>query len=150
MRERVDNSRRRAPHAVPVPADMPMQESERAGMNFSELQEHVWRRLGPRKHIACRRQVDDLVRLCVETWEPDKLQHCRSEREQRVYGLAVSGNVKRLYHACSGYSDAEFGFLWAIVLSAVVNSIIWALIMWWFSESSHRVLMEGWKREFNR
>jgi hypothetical protein len=150
MRERVDNSRRRAPHAVPVPADMPMQESERTGMNFEQLQEHVWKRLGPRKHLAGRKQVDDLVRLTVETWEPDNLVHCRNEREQQVYGLAVSGNVKRLYHACSGYSDAEFGFLWTIVLSAVVSAIVQILVKWWFSETSHRVLMAGWQREFNR
>ena len=117
-------------------------------MNFEELQEHVWRRLGPRKHIAGRRQVDDLVRLCVETWEPDKLQHCRSEREQRVYGLAIGGNVKRLYHACSGYSDQEFGFLWTIILSSIVSAIVQVLIKWWFSETSHRVLMAGWQREF--
>ncbi len=130
-------------------ADLSMQESE-PGMNFPELQEHVWKRLGPRKHIAGRRQVDDLVRLCVETWEPDNLVHCRNEREQQVYGLAVSGNVKRLYHACSGYSDAEFGFLWTIVLSAVVSAIVQILVKWWFSETSHRVLMSGWQREFTR
>ena len=119
-------------------------------MNFEELQDHVWDRLGPRKWIAGRRQVRDLVRLCVETWEPENLVHCRAEREQQVYGLAVSGNVKRLYHACSGYSDAEFGFLWTIVLSAIVSAIVQILVKWWFSETSHRVLMAGWQREFNK
>lgn len=133
-----------------MPADVPLQDCERAGMTFEDLQEHVWDCLGPRKWLAGRKQVADLVRLAVESWEPENLVHCRSEREQQVYGIAVSGNMKRMYHACSGYSDAEFGFLWAIVLSAVVNAIIWVLIMWWFKEPSHRVLMEGWKREFTR
>lgn len=119
-------------------------------MNFDHLQEHVWQRLGPRKLIAGRKQVRDLVRLCVETWEPEKLIHCRSEREQQVYGLAVAGNVKRLYHACSGYGDAEFGFLWTIILSSIVSAIVQVLIKWWFSEASHRVLMAGWQREFTR
>lgn len=119
-------------------------------MNFEGLQEHVWDKLGPRKWIAGRSQVRDMVRLCVETWEPDKLVHCTSERERAVYALAVSGNVKRLYHACSGYSDAEFGFIWAIVLSAIVSGIVQILIIWWFSESSHRVLMAGWQREFTK
>ena len=119
-------------------------------MTLDDLHEHVWRRLGPRKFIAGRQQVRDLVQLCVETWEPDKLQHCQTEREQQVYGLAVSGNVKRLYHACSGYSDAEFGFLWTIVLSAIVSAIVQIIVKWWFSKGSHRVLMEGWKQELNR
>ncbi len=119
-------------------------------MNFDDLQAHVWDRLGPRKWIAGQKQVRDLVRLCVESWEPDKLVHCRHAREQAVYGIAVSGNVKRMYHVCSGYSDAEFGFLWAIVLSAVVSAIVQILVKWWFSETSHRVLMEGWRRDFTR
>lgn len=117
-------------------------------MNFDGLQDHVWDRLGPRKWIAGRSQVRDMVRLAVEAWEPDKLIHCTSEREQAVYSLAISGNVKRMYHAFSGLSDAEFGFLWTIVLSAIVSAVIQVLIKWWFSESSHRVLMAGWQREF--
>jgi hypothetical protein len=119
-------------------------------MNFDALQDHVWERLGPRKWVAGRKQVRDLVRLCVETWEGGNLQHCRGERERQVYVLAVSANVKRLYHACTGYSDAEFGFLWTIVLSAVVSAIVQILVKWWFSETSHRVLMSGWQREFTR
>lgn len=119
-------------------------------MTFEELQQHVWDSLGPRKWLAGREKVRDMVRLAVETWEPDRLVHCRGERERAVYGIAVSGNVKRLYHACSGYSDAEFGFLWTVVLSAVVSAIIQVLIKWWFSEASHRVLMQGWQREFTR
>ena len=119
-------------------------------MNFDALQDHVWDRLGPRKFLAGRQRVQDLVRLVVETWEPENLVHCRSEREQQVYGIAVSGNVKRLYHAFSGYSDAEFGFLWTIILSSIVSAIVQVLIKWWFSETSHRVLMAGWKREFTR
>ena len=132
-----------------MPSDVQVQESE-PRMNFEALQEHVWERLGPRKWVAGRKQVRDLVRLAVETWEPDNLVHCKNEREQQVYGLAISGNVKRLYHACSGYSDAEFGFLWTIVLSAVVSAIVQILVKWWFSETSHRVLMAGWQREFTR
>lgn len=132
---------------MPLPADLSLQESE-PRMNFDALQQHVWDRLGPRKWLAGRKQVNDLVRLAVESWEPENLQHCRGEREQQVYGLAVSGNMKRMYHACSGYSDAEFGFLWTVILSAVVSAIIQVLIKWWFSEASHRVLMAGWKREF--
>jgi hypothetical protein len=119
-------------------------------MNFDGLQEYVWDRLGPRKWVAGRRHVRDLVQLTVENWEPDKLLHCTSEREQAVYAVAVGNNVKRMYHACSGYSDAEFGFLWAIVLSAIVSAIVQILIKWWFSEASHRVLMEGWRKELTR
>ena len=117
-------------------------------MTYQGLEAHVWETLGPRKWIAGRKQVLDLTRLCVEAWEPDKLVHCRSPREQAVYGLAVSGNVRRMYHAFSGYSDAEFGFLWTVVLSAIVSAIVQILIKWWFSEASHRVLMAGWQREF--
>ena len=119
-------------------------------MNYAELEEHVWDSLGPRKWVAGRKQVRDLTRLCVEAWEPEHLVHCRNPREHAVYGIAMSGNVRRMYHALSGYSDAEFGFLWALVLSAVVSAIVQILIQWWFSESSHRVLMAGWQREFTR
>lgn len=119
-------------------------------MTLEEFQDDVWRRLGPRKHMAGRGTVRDLVQLTIEQWDGEMLGYCESERERSVVAANIVANVRRMYHAVSGYSDAEFGFLWAIILSAVVSAIVQLIIKWWFERASNRVLLMGWQRELTR
>ena len=120
-------------------------------MTYGDLEEHVWKKLGPRKLIAGRRAVTDLTRLTVEQWQGEMLVHCGdSSREMEVVTANITANVKRMYHACSGYSDQEFGFLWTIILSSIVSAIVQVIIKWWFSSARNRVLIAGWQKEFTK
>lgn len=118
-------------------------------MTYQDLEEHVWQKLGPRKWLVGRAQVADLTRLTVEQWQGDLLTHCGDRsREREVVCQQIVANVKRMYHACSGYSDQEFGFLWTVILYAVVSALVQIIVKWWFSSARNRVLISGWQREF--
>lgn len=116
-------------------------------MTLADLQNHVWQRLGLRKHLAGRQAVDDLTRLVVENWQSEYLNHAPDDLSQGIvcHGIAVA--VKRSHQWQSGRDTPEYGMLWSLVLGSIVSAIISTVLRWWLERRSHRAMLTVWQHE---
>ena len=116
-------------------------------MNPSELKEHVWRSLGPRKWLVGRQQVDLLTELAVEGWHNDYMQAATNDAERQVVCRTMLADMKRLHQAVGGYGEREYGMIWALLLSAVASAVIQAILKWWLEKRVNRVMLLVWQQE---
>jgi hypothetical protein len=113
----------------------------------NDLREYVWRRLGPRKFVAGRQMVNDLVDLTVENWEPDAIDNAKDAAELELVKTSILQSVKRMHQACGEYGNAEYGFIWVILIQALASLVVQLIVHWWFKSSSNRKAMMEWKQE---
>ena len=116
-------------------------------MTPADLKEHVWRKLGPRKWLVGREQVDLLTQLAVENWQTEYYNAADSDQERAIVAEGTLIAVKRMHQAVGGYSDREYGMIWAFLLSAVASAIIQVVLRWWLERRSNRVMMLIWQQE---
>ena len=116
-------------------------------MTPADLKEHVWRRLGPRKWLVGREQVDLLTQLAVENWQTEYYNAADSDAERAIVADGTLIAVKRMHQAVGGYGDREYGMIWTLLLSAVASAIIQVVLKWWLERRSNRVMMLIWQQE---
>jgi len=116
-------------------------------VNPSELKEHVWRSLGPRKYLVGRQQVDLLTQLAVENWHSDYMQAAENDSQRQVVVNNTLADVKRVHQAVGGYGEREYGMIWAFLLSAVASAVIQAILKWWLERRVNRVMIMVWQQE---
>lgn len=116
-------------------------------MTLADLQEHVWRRMPLRKHVAGRQAVNDITALIVENWQGDYMGQAVDDAERAVVCTAIASAVKRSHQWQSGKDHAEYGLLWALLLQAVVSAAIQLILKWWLERRSHRALLAVWQHE---
>jgi hypothetical protein len=99
--------------------------------NYRPLKDFVARRGGFRlaMHGGLR---DAVVEHIVADWPND----CPIEHVEEVVRARIRLKVRERYGSVLGM----------IVLSAFINVIVRLIIEWWFSKTSHRVLMAGWAK----
>jgi len=119
-------------------------------MILDDLKEHVWKRLPMRKYMVGRQLVDDLTTLAIENWESEYLGHTTDEEGREIVAMSIASRVKRAHQWQSGRDPQEYGMFWALVLGAVVSSVVQVLVKWWFERQVNRVLMAGWQQELTR
>lgn len=110
-------------------------------MTLEGLQEHVWRRLGLRKHLVGRSEVNLLTRLSVENWQSEYYTAAASDSERQVVASGTLLAVKRMHQAVGGYGEREYGMIWALLLSAVASAVIQALLKWWLERRANRAML---------
>ena len=113
----------------------------------ADLKEHVWRRLGPRKWLVGREQVDLLTQLTIENWQTDYYTAAGSDAERQIVAEGTLVAVKRMHQAVGGYSEREYGMIWMFLLSAVASAIIQVVLKWWLERRSNRVMLMIWQQE---
>ena len=116
-------------------------------MTPADLKEHVWRKLGPRKWLVGRQQVDLLTQLAVENWQTEYYNAAGSDQERAIVAEGTLIAVKRMHQAVGGYGDREYGMIWTLLLSAVASAIIQVVLKWWLERRSNRVMMLIWQQE---
>lgn len=116
-------------------------------MTLADLQEHVWRRMPLRKHIAGRQAVDDITALIVENWQGEYMGAAADDAERAVVSRAIAAAVKRSHQWQSGKDANEYGFFWALILQAVVSAAIQLVLKWWLERRSHRAMLTVWQHE---
>ena len=119
-------------------------------MTLADLQEHVWRRLPLRKHIAGRQAADDITALIVEHWPGDYMAEAVDEAERAVVCEAIAAAVKRGHQWHSGKDANEYGFFWALILQALVSAAIQLILKWWLERRTNRLLMTCWQYELTK
>jgi hypothetical protein len=116
-------------------------------VKLDDLKAHVWKRLGVRKFLVGRQQVDLLTQLTVESWGSEFYNAADSDLERQVVSNGTLASVKRLHQAVGGYGDREYGMIWAFLLSAVASAIIQVILKWWLEKRAHRVMLLVWQQE---
>lgn len=116
-------------------------------MTPADLKEHVWRRLGPRKWLVGREQVDLLTQLTIENWQSDYYMAADSDQERQIVAEGTLIAVKRMHQAVGGYGEREYGMIWTLLLSAVASAVIQAILKWWLERRSNRVMLMIWQQE---
>jgi hypothetical protein len=116
-------------------------------MSLADLQQRVWRRLGLRKHLVGRDEVDLLVRLTVENWQSDYYNAAYSESERQIVAEGTLSAVKRMHQVVGGYGDRDYGMIWTLVLSAVASAVIQIVLRWWLERRANRVMLLVWQQE---
>jgi hypothetical protein len=119
-------------------------------MILDDVKEHVWKRLPMRKYMIGRQTVDQLTLLAIENWEGEYLTHATSEEGREIVSMSIAGRVKRAHQWQSGKEPQEYGFLWTLLLGALVNAVVQILVKWWLERQVNRVLMAAWQQELTR
>jgi len=114
--------------------------------NKAQLQEYLWGRLGARKHGVGRPFVDNAVTRLIAHWpfvEPTESLPKATAPEFGRLSSTVSEEMR-------GYGNyrRKYGFVWAIVLSAVVSQLVKLLIEWWLERRENRTAMSCMKIAF--
>jgi hypothetical protein len=116
-------------------------------MTLDGLQDHVWRRLGPRKLIAGRKAVADLVQLAVENWPAEVLTSCRDDEQRQIVAAEVVRSMKRVHMAVSPEDNKTMAVLWLFLLQAVASAVVNLIMKWWLESASNRVFLVCWRKE---
>jgi len=116
-------------------------------MTPADLKAYVWKRLGPRKYLVGREQVDLLTQLTIENWQTEYYNAADSDYERAIVAEGTLVAVKRMHAAVGGYGEREYGMIWAFLLSAVASAIIQAVLKWWLEKRSNRVMLMVWQQE---
>lgn len=116
-------------------------------MTLTDLKAHVWKRLGPRKWLVGREQVDLLTQLTIENWQTEYYKVADSDQERAIVAQGTLVAVKRMHAAVGGYGEREYGMIWALLLSAVVSAIIQVVLKWWLERRSNQVMLLVWQQE---
>jgi hypothetical protein len=116
-------------------------------MTLDELKDRMWDDLPlVRKNLVGRDRVDDLVMVAVEQCPVEFIAHVDpGSGEEEVVSRAWGQSIKRGYCLLYG-DDAEFGPIFWLLISPVLQMIVKRLLEWWWESPKHRVLMAGWKR----
>ena len=110
-------------------------------MTIEGLQQHVWHRLGVRKFLVGRQEVDLLPRLTVEDWQSEYYNAADSDLERQIVADGTLVAVKRMHQVVGGYGEREYGMIWTLLLSAVASAIIQVVLKWWLERRSNRVML---------
>lgn len=114
--------------------------------SLKDIQEHVWRRLGVRKFIAGRDRVNELVEVAVANWDHDALSSAKDKAELDIVAEGIVIGIKRTDEMLGNY-EQEYGFLWVILLQALVGAIVQILIKWWLESAKNKLILWAAKKE---
>jgi hypothetical protein len=97
------------------------------------LCDHVWDRLGFRKHVLGRKRVEAMTREAIRRWPPNPAS---SESQNEVQAWVLS-------QAAPQGGKQTYGFIWMAILSAVVGQIVRLLLEWWLDSDHNRESMRN-------
>lgn len=118
-------------------------------MTKDELREELWDSLPwLRRSLLGRRRIDRMIESCVSQAPVQLLRHVAGRQDQiDVVTAAWRGNAKKSYCTNYGQDVIEFGPLFWIVASAVLQFLITKILEWWFDRRECRELIDAWRAE---
>jgi hypothetical protein len=101
------------------------------------LQEHVWRKIGFRKHLVGKAGVATAVRRSISGWPT------RTDRVSMAYPKEQAALHQYVMAGMPGQGDRpdQYGFIWAAILSLVISQIIKVLLEWWLENRTNQEWM---------
>lgn len=91
---------------------------------IERLQEHVWDKIGWQKRLVGKPGVATAVRLALDGWTPP---YARLSPNAPTEQARLQEYVRDRMPS----QQSRYGFLWALILSAVIGQIVRVLLEWW-------------------
>ena len=113
-------------------------------MSLEDLDAAVWASLSARKHLAGRPLVSRLVRRVVRKWPATAISQARPDS----YGVMleqVGHSIER-----SERQNVQMGIILSLLLGALIQEIVKAVLAWWMKSASHRISLVGWQLEMRK
>lgn len=114
-----------------------------------DLQDLVWNSLPVlRRNLVGRRRIDRIVDLCIDR-APLEVLPCVGDRpgEQEIVAKAWQNSVKGMYCREYGEDAIQFGPLFWVIVSPLIQYAIMKIIEWFWASRANRVLLAGWRKE---
>jgi len=99
-------------------------------MSLDQLEDHVWRQMGSKKHAVGRWRINRLTRRCVKRW-PE--------------GDEVTIPVVELIEA-DERREVQMGIILTLILGSIIQEIVRILAEWYRQNHKNKMLMMGFKR----
>lgn len=113
-------------------------------MTQDDLVTYVWDRLGPRKHVAGRERVAELVGMSVISWPAEVLGECRDDADLQIVADATSSSLRRRVR------ERQYGMFWTLLLVSLASAVVQALLKWWLESRTNRVTMLVMRQEASK
>jgi hypothetical protein len=105
---------------------------------YIALQQDLWQRLGPQKWLAGRDMVNAALKLLVLNWPYQSALRPEMQestlRDLREFACAQMASYKG--------RKKRYGFVWTMILSAVIGQLVRLLLEWWLEDNSNKTAME--------
>lgn len=105
---------------------------------YLTLQKDLWGKLGPQKWLVGRDFVNDATKLLVLNWPyrtalvPSKQGDTLKDLEDFALTRMATYRGRR----------KRYGFIWTLLLSAVLGQLIRLLLDWWLADESNKSAIE--------
>lgn len=109
--------------------------------SLAPLCDYVRERMPLRARAIGRAKLRSIVAETVANWPTPHLMGCRpGSREEH---LALSATETAVCHTL----ERRYGFIWTLLLSAVVSAVIQQVLKWWLERRENQEQMELWRLE---
>jgi hypothetical protein len=115
--------------------------------SLKQIQRHVWKRLGVRKFLVGRSRVDQLVEAAVSNWDQEAIKNCKNQEQLDIVAEGMAIGIKRTDQMLGSHNTEEYGFVWAILLQALVAAIVQIMLKWWLESAQSRLIIWAARRE---
>lgn len=115
--------------------------------DFVQFQRAIWKRLPKRKWLAGQERVLDCIAIVVQEWPDERFALAETgngSRDEVITDLCI--NVKRHLHLA--YGDEQFGFIWTIILQALIWHLITVIFEWWKAKKENRLALLRWQQKW--
>lgn len=114
---------------------------------LGQFQQFVWDRLPPRREVAGREMVNDLVALAIQEWPVDLLSQSDPNSAAELAALRqVIISMKR--QAEFIYGQKRFAGVWFVALQILIPVIVQVILDWWKKRKVNRSRLTLWRRKW--
>jgi hypothetical protein len=113
--------------------------------DYLHFQQAIWKQLPKRKWLAGQDRVNDCIAIVVQEWPDEQFALAESSGgDRKTVERELARQVKR--HLALAYGDEDFGFIWAIILQAVLTQLIVLIFQWWKDRKENRMALLKWQQ----
>lgn len=117
-------------------------------MTVEEFQDEMWERMGPRKYVAGKEAIYDLISVAVQEWPTEDLVHVKSGSGGEMYHTDNLKKAMRRQIILSHGESKQFSFIWTLMLSAIINEVVKVILAWWWNSDKNRTLIRKWRQRW--
>lgn len=116
---------------------------------YLQFQHAIWEKLPKRKLLAGKDRVRDCISIVVQEWPDERFALAESERipgRRDEIKRDLMQTAKRHLHLM--YGDDNFGFIWTILLQAILFQLVSLIFEWWKERRENRVALLSWQTKW--
>lgn len=114
---------------------------------FEAFQTAIWKELPKRKWLAGKDRVFDCISILVQEWPDEQFAMADANSTQQADAIReLTQGVKRHLHLA--YGEQDFGFIWTIILQALLYEMVIVMLEWWRHRKENRMALLRWRNRW--